>query len=105
VGLINVVLVCKLSILAQTPNATTQFFYYKYLDLRLLYTDPSSYSRLDYKQHIQMNHVLNTDFYCKLTVLSSGVIYYFVYLQVNCIYTRNALLRLEALVAELGAIC
>jgi hypothetical protein len=43
-------------------------------------------------------------FFCKLTVLSSGVIYYFEYLQINCIYTRNALVRLEALVAELGAI-
>jgi hypothetical protein len=51
-----------------------------------------------------MNHVLNTDLYCKLIVFSSGVIYYFVYLKINCIYTKNTLLRLEALVAELGAI-
>jgi hypothetical protein len=41
---------------------------------------------------------------CQLTVLSSAVIYYFVYIQINCIYTRNALLRLEDLVAKLGAI-
>jgi hypothetical protein len=68
-----------------------------------VYRPPSS-SRLDYKQHLQINHISNTDFCCKLTVLSSGVIYYFVYIQINCIYTRNALLRLEALVAELGAI-
>jgi hypothetical protein len=51
-----------------------------------------------------MNNVLNTVFCCKLTILSSGVIYYFVYLKINCIYTKNALLRLEALVAEFGVI-
>jgi hypothetical protein len=47
------------------------------------------YSRLDYKQHLQMNSVLNTVFCGKFTVISSGVIYYLLYLKINCIYTKK----------------
>jgi hypothetical protein len=64
---------------------------------------PPSYSRLDYKQHLQMNHVLNTDFCCELTVLSSGIIYYFVYLKINCIYTQKRVVAFGSRGCKIGS--